>query len=294
MNILNIESTKESNDSLSVVNLLNFFTISGLRSDVDLLLNNDLFNGPGIYMIWDKSRVYVGQSAVSIQSRISKHLVNKSDWTNFACFGFVDGSLSKGQADYLETYLIKLFNQKSSYITTNKTIGNASFISNIDENSAIDLVRKARVMLLLVDVNVLPELEQVVTLTNDFKVKTASHVDIVSGYNTIVFPELNRLMFQGTPDVIFTQMMNYFYNLSDDYHYYYTLTMDIVDDVPTSTSMLGRYMPPLKKNGKSRAILLSGRDDVYLYIDMSKDEITKAIYYYAELLNTPVEFLIEV
>lgn len=293
MNILNIESNKESDDSLSVVNLSNFFTISGLRSDVDRLLNNKLFNGPGIYMLWDTSRVYVGQSAVSIQSRISKHLVNKNNWTNFACFGFVDGSLSKGQADYLETYLIKLFNQKSAYITTNKTIGNTSFISDIDENSSIDLVRKARAMLLLVDVNVLPELESVVTLTNDPKVKITSHAEVVSGYNTIVFPELNRLMFQGTPDVIFTQMMNYFYNLSDDYHYY-KLSTDIVDDAPTATSMLGRYMPALKKNGKSRAILLSGRDDVYLYIDMSKDEITKAISYYAELLNTPVDFLMKV
>lgn len=293
MNILNIESNKESNDSLSVVNLSNFFTISGLRSDVERLLNNKLFNGPGIYMLWDTSRVYVGQSAVSIQSRFSKHLVNKSHWTNFACFGFVDGSLSKGQADYLETYLIKLFNQKSAYITTNKTIGNTSFISSIDENSSIDLVRKARAMLLLVDVNVLPELESVVTLTSYPKVKTTFHVDTVSGYNTIVFPELNRLMFQGPPDVIFIQMMNYFYNLSEDYHYY-KLTMDIVDDVPNATSMLGRYMPPLKKNGKSRAILLSRRDDVYLYIDMSKDEITKAISYYAELLNTPVDFLMKV
>lgn len=293
MNILNIESNKESNDSLSVVNLSNFFTISGLRSDVGRLLNNKLFNGPGIYMLWDTSRVYVGQSAVSMQSRLSKHLVNKSNWTNFACFGFVDGSLSKGQADYLETYLIKLFNQKSAYITTNKTIGNTSFISSIDENLSIDLVRKARAMLLLVDITVLPELESVVTLAPYPKVKTTFHVDTVSGYNTIVFPELNHLTFQGRPDVIFIQMMNHFYNLSDDYSYY-KLSMDIVDDVPNATSMLGRYMPPLKKNGKSRAILLSRREDVYLYIDMSKDEITKAISYYAELLNTPVDFLMKV
>lgn len=82
---------------------------------------------PGIYILYADNKIYIGQAANNVISRIRQHDKNKSWWNNVVIFGREDSQLDKSQLDYMERTLIERF-VSAGYDVDNNNEGNKSVI----------------------------------------------------------------------------------------------------------------------------------------------------------------------
>lgn len=75
------------------------------RCDLMIFKNQVVAKKPGIYIIYNENKRYVGQSTKSVWDRFLNHEANKDWWDKAIVFSRDDGTLDKTQLDRLEKWM---------------------------------------------------------------------------------------------------------------------------------------------------------------------------------------------
>lgn len=135
---VNQEST---NDNISIFYDEPSFIVVANRTDLPKINLLEESRKPGIYILMNESKRYVGQASGSIFSRIQQHDLNKKWWNKVIFFGREDGHLNKARLDFIEATLINNFIQ-SEFELDNNTNGNRSYIDKLSKISATSLLSR--------------------------------------------------------------------------------------------------------------------------------------------------------
>lgn len=116
----------EEKDNLDVTALTinNNVLYYGFRKDLLDIKVKFPIDKPGIYILMSKGRLYVGQSSVSVYTRLSIHEREKDWWDKMIIFTTKDGFFEKTMVEYIEAYLIQSLMHEGASLD-NDTSGNS-------------------------------------------------------------------------------------------------------------------------------------------------------------------------
>lgn len=131
-NIVNINNNISNDDNILIIENNQFIIIKYKKSDYFKLKSTSLLNNNGIYILYNKKKMYVGQnsSEQGIINRLEKHYTNKKWWEESIIF-IPKKLFTKAHYDYIEKTLISRLQQHHVHLD-NRNIGNTSPIT-IDE-----------------------------------------------------------------------------------------------------------------------------------------------------------------
>lgn len=263
----------------------------------DLFEINDVMK-PGIYILYNDSHVYVGQSATSIKSRLQKHDKTKSWWTDVLFFADLYNSFSKASADYMEELLIKVFDQNSKYIIDNKTMGNTSFINDGDLKLSNHNLKLFYNLSQLTHCSIMPsdfdvkrnnkDVSSSNIIRSDVRIKSSRRVELSDSDGNMV-----KVISSNTLINMYVDLVRFLYF---EYTGNFNIRHDVVSDKVSSTALLGLFPSVLTKSGKSQSLCINydlflNEDAVYLYTNLSDSALVRSIYYFAEVSNLKAEFI---
>lgn len=101
---------------------------SAPRESVKQLLDYDVCEKYGVYLLLSNEMVYIGQAS-NLKKRISQHLIAKDWWERVILLTTSDDSLNKSDIDYLESVLISKATECGKLDCDNKNIGNKQKVS---------------------------------------------------------------------------------------------------------------------------------------------------------------------
>lgn len=96
---------------------------SAPRESLDELIDTGICSKYGVYLLYSKNSVYVGQSS-DLAKRITQHIIGKDWWENVAILTTSDDSFNHADIDYLESKLIEKAVLANSLQCENKNKGN--------------------------------------------------------------------------------------------------------------------------------------------------------------------------
>lgn len=101
---IDLWTLKPNDDSIRVYTEEPIIVSTFDRKDLHIFRNLTIAKKPGIYILHNENRRYVGQSTRSIWERLSDHDAKKEWWTHAIAFSRTDGTLDKTQLDRLEKW----------------------------------------------------------------------------------------------------------------------------------------------------------------------------------------------
>ena len=129
---------------------------SSPREKIEELLERDVCNKFGIYLLLSSSTVYVGQS-VHLKQRIREHVLGKDWWEKTILLTTKDDSFSKDDIDYLESILIDKALKLGSLDIDNKIRGNSTKINDFRKEILNQYLQEALFLIALIGNNVFVE-----------------------------------------------------------------------------------------------------------------------------------------
>lgn len=136
----------------------------------------DLAKNPGIYILFNDSEIYVGQSAVEILARLKAHSKDEKKEGvlkngRIIFFGQRDARLGKDQLDFIEKRLIAYFSETGRE-KINETSGNSSYISTEHAMIASHLIAQAFYLLQALPPSLNPLFEPEISITHTRSIPT--------------------------------------------------------------------------------------------------------------------------
>lgn len=264
---VNQEST---NDNISIFYDEPSFIVVANRTDLPKINLLEESRKPGIYILMNESKRYVGQASGSIFSRIQQHDLNKKWWNKVIFFGREDGHLNKAQLDFIEATLINNFIQ-SEFELDNNTNGNRSYIDKLSKISATSLLSR-------ID----ETLREVANISLFDKILGESIEKRSSGYeHNVVFmgkkfanKSARKILLEVIKEIITSGYVN-------------KLAPIISDSEPSTTKFLGTKTR-VSANGTRLTNQIAGTP-YYLYVTFSTEAIQNKLEIISQLTNQKID-----
>ena len=136
----------DGDDSIEVYHEEPTVVVIANREDAGLLAEIEEVKKPGIYILIDGNKRYVGQASGKIIDRIKEHLKTKPWWSQVIFFAREDSRLDKSQLDFLEARLIEKF-KVAGFEVENVLPGNTSHIEFFQKSRALGSLSTAMTVL---------------------------------------------------------------------------------------------------------------------------------------------------
>lgn len=244
------------------------FVIIAERGDTNNLRHLPQAQLAGLYILMGEDKRYIGQ-ATNLYQRLSIHKREKDWWTQVIFFGREDGRLDKSQLDYLESRLIKDF-QETNFVLENATKGNTSWIDPIKEVQARQVWDIAQGIL-----------EDIVNMNLFEADQTFEEMQAPHNPCAITLPD-GTIIHGKNPS---NNQLNLFSYLLNQSPYADRVQEQVLTGKPSSKHLLGTELV-LDKNGRPRCVKLS--ENLYLYTNLSTKDREKAIQRFADQIDLTI------
>ncbi|WP_170243330.1 GIY-YIG nuclease family protein [Streptococcus suis] len=238
-------------DSITVYTKEPCFVVIATRTDMNALKNLNEAQKAGIYILLGEEKRYIGQASTSIYSRLYLHNKDRDWWNQVIFFGREDGHLDKSQLDFLESKLIKEF-QETGFVLDNATQGNSSWIDKISKIHAENVWNIAQ--------NVLEEVANINIFETPSLENSSENMEI-DGY-AVIFPDGHTVLGKNPTGCY----VNTFKHLLESPDTAEKVRELIINGEPSSKHLLGT----LERFDKSGMRLTSHiAPQIYLYNNLS-------------------------
>lgn len=264
---VNQEST---NDNISIFYDEPSFIVVANRTDLPKINLIEESRKPGIYILMNESKRYVGQASGSIFSRIQQHDLNKKWWNKVIFFGREDGHLNKAQLDFIEAKLINNFIQ-SEFELDNNTHGNSSYIDKLSKISATSLL--SRIDETLREVANISLFDKTLDDVVEKRASGYEHHVVFMG-KKFVNKSARKILLEVVKDIITSGYVN-------------KLAPILSDSEPSTTKFLGTKTR-ISANGTRLTNPIAGTP-YYLYVTFSTEAIQNKLEIISQLTNQKID-----
>lgn len=264
---VNQEST---NDNISIFYDEPSFIVVANRTDLPKINLIEESRKPGIYILMNESKRYVGQASGSIFSRIQQHDLNKKWWNKVIFFGREDGHLNKAQLDFIEAKLINNFIQ-SEFELDNNTNGNSSYIDKLSKISATSLL--SRIDETLREVANISLFDKTLDDVVEKRASGYEHHVVFMG-KKFVNKSARKILLEVIKDIITSGYVN-------------KLAPILSDSEPSTTKFLGTKTR-ISANGTRLTNPIAGTP-YYLYVTFSTESIQNKLEIISQLTNQKID-----
>lgn len=261
---------ESANDNISIFYDEPSFIVVANRNDLPKINLLEEARKPGIYILMNESKRYVGQASGSIFSRIQQHDINKKWWNKVIFFGREDGHLNKAQLDFIEAKLINDF-INSDFELDNNTHGNSSYIDKLSKISADSLL--SRIDETLRDVANITLFDKILDDVIEKRATEEEHTVFFMG-KTFSNKSARKILMEVTKEIINTGYVNRLASITSN-------------SAPSTTKFLGTENR-ISANGTRLSNPISGTP-YYLYVTFSTEAIKKKLDILSQLTNQKID-----
>lgn len=221
---------------------------------------------PGVYILISDGLIYVGQSGVSVRSRLRAHLKEKTWWKKVIVITDEYGKLEKTYTEYMEAYFIQELTKRGVPLD-NENYGNTVITNEFTKLRVAPYIE-----------NALAVIDTILRSPLSTK-KTSADREEAPTHGRILLTYEGKEIIESTPvKALHAFLVDMMAQPASYVALYNEVTM-----VPSADS------PLTMASGNSADELLLVKGDMYLWKKLSGRQAIKLINYYAEILSIDIE-----
>lgn len=250
------------------VTLDNTVVIHGERSELlETSVDAPELSQAGVYVLISDNIMYVGQSSLSILSRLRSHDNDRAWWNEYIAITDTHGDMEKTMTEYIEAYLIKWIKERGMKLD-NETYGNRGSVTPFTMMKTKSYIENALFIIdEILNVNLVREQQ----VANQEQLNSRDTI-------TIRFDDDNVFTGSKVRDVLHSILVHY----AKDPIIYHNLMVEAVQD-PSAKNIVYEGLP----SPSFKSELIAG--DLRMFSSITTEQATHQLNYFIDILGlTPV------